>query len=56
MYNEEQKNESENEYENEYENDYENPKYMNNKVRKDTNLHEHINDFSTKNNINIEND
>lgn len=53
---EEQKNDSENEYENEYENDYENPKYMNNKVRKDTNLHEHINDFSTKNNINIEND
>ena len=49
---EEQKNESENEYEN----DYENPKYMNNKVRKDTNLHEHINDFATKNNINIEND
>ncbi len=34
--------------------DYANPKYMQTKVKKDTNLHDHINHFANKNDINIE--
>ena len=36
------------------EEDYANPKFMKNKVKKNTHLYDHINDFANKNDINIE--
>ena len=38
----------------EKEEDYANPKFMQNKVKKNTHLYVHINDFASKNDINIE--
>jgi hypothetical protein len=46
--------EQEHEQEQEQEQDYDNPKFMQNKVNKNTKLHDHINNFATKNDINIE--